>query len=222
MNPSAAPISSFSTTSASSPSTPAPVTICSKSSKSGMDADRRSSPHSSRCPPGTRSSATPLTPTPFWTASCTTRIASNSQARACAAPEANNPKLLDLRPRKGKKLSRPTSAAPRAGSSRYRGAASSRNPWAQSSRYRRAASPESADIRVLEKAVNLIMSGRISQIRRLCGMAVLPEGAEKRRIRHTRSRRSRYNAGFSIKTSGRRRFIKLGVLSQMTCPSLSH
>ena len=54
-------------------------------------------------------------------ASCTTRIASNSPARACAAPEANNPKLLDLRPRKGKKLSRPTSAAPRAGSSRYRG-----------------------------------------------------------------------------------------------------
>src|SRR6202041_261898 len=80
----------------------------------------------------------------LWTASCTTRIASNSPARACAAPEANNPKLLDLRPRKGKKLSRPTSAAPRAGSSRYRGAASSRNPWAQSSRYRRAASPESA------------------------------------------------------------------------------
>jgi AraC-like DNA-binding protein len=38
----------------------------------------------------------------------------------------------------------PTSAAPRAGSSRYRGAASSRNPWAQSSRYRRAASSESA------------------------------------------------------------------------------
>src|SRR5580698_3443548 len=52
------------------------ATICSKSSKSGMDADRRSSPHSSRCPPGTRSSATPLTPTPFWTASCTTPIAS--------------------------------------------------------------------------------------------------------------------------------------------------
>ena len=56
----------------------------------------------------------------------------------------------------------------------------------------------------------MIMSGRISQIRRLCGMAVLPEGAEKRRIRHTRSRRSRYNAGFSNKMSGRRRFIKLG------------
>ena len=143
-NLSAAPTFSFSTTLASSPSTPAPVTICSKSSKSDMDADRRSSPHSSRCPPGTRSSATPPMPTPFWTASCTMRIASNSPARACAAPEANNPKRLDLRPRKGKKLSRPTSAAPRAGSSRYRGAASSRNPWAQSSRYRRAASPESA------------------------------------------------------------------------------
>ena len=69
-------------------------------------------------------------------------------ARACAAPEANNPKRLDLRPRKGKKLSRPTSAAPRAGSSRYGGPASSRNPWAQSSRYRRAASPESAWARV--------------------------------------------------------------------------
>src|SRR5271165_6978662 len=41
-------------------------------------------------------------------------------------------------------ISRPTGAAPRAGSSRYRGAASSRNPWAQSSRYRRAASSEPA------------------------------------------------------------------------------
>ena len=44
-----------------------------------------------------------------------------------------------------KNFLKPTSAAPRAGSSRYRGAASSRNPWAQSSRYRRAASSESAD-----------------------------------------------------------------------------
>ena len=77
-NPSAAPIFSFSTTSASSPSTPAPVTICSKSSRSDMAADRRSSPPSSRCPPGTRSSATPLTPTPSWTASSTTPIASSS------------------------------------------------------------------------------------------------------------------------------------------------
>jgi len=111
-NLSAEPTFSSSTTSASSPSTPAPVTICSKSSRSGMDADRRSSPHSSRCPPGTRSSATPRTQTPFWTASCTTRIASNSPARACAAPEANNPKRLDLRPRKGKKLSRPTARRP--------------------------------------------------------------------------------------------------------------
>jgi hypothetical protein len=31
------------------------------------------------------------------------------------------------------------------------------------------------DIRVIEKAVNLIMSGWSSQIRWLCGMAFLPE-----------------------------------------------
>ena len=47
-------------------------------------------------------------------------------------------------PVREKNFLKPTSAAPRAGSSRYRGAASSRNPWAQSSRYRRAASSESA------------------------------------------------------------------------------
>ena len=39
-NPSAAPICSFSTTSASSRSTPAPGMTCSKSSRSDMDADR--------------------------------------------------------------------------------------------------------------------------------------------------------------------------------------
>ena len=77
---------------------------CSKSSKSGTDADRRSSPHSSRYPPGTRSSATPPTPTPSSIASCTTRIASNSPARACAAPEANRINWLDPKPGKGKNL----------------------------------------------------------------------------------------------------------------------
>jgi predicted DNA-binding WGR domain protein len=53
--------------------------------------------------------------------------------------------------------------------------------------------------------------GRISQIRRLRGMAVLPECAEKKRIRDTRSRRPRYDAGFSNKMSGRR------PLYQITC-----
>ena len=76
-NPSAAPICSFSTTSASNLSTPAPVTICSKSSRSDTAAGRRSSPPSSPCLPGMRSLATPLTPTPSWTASSTMRIASS-------------------------------------------------------------------------------------------------------------------------------------------------
>ena len=45
--------------------------------------------------------------------------------------------------RKGEKnFLRPTSAAPRAGSFRYRGAASSRNTWVQSSRYRRSSRDE--------------------------------------------------------------------------------
>ena len=48
--------------------------------------------------------------------------------RACAAPAASRPKRLDQKPRQRKKLTRPTSAAPRAGSSRYRGAASSGIP----------------------------------------------------------------------------------------------
>jgi DNA replication protein DnaC len=65
------------TTSASNPSTPAPVTICWKSSRSDMAADRRSSPPSSRCPPGTRLSGTPPTRTPSWIASSTMRIASS-------------------------------------------------------------------------------------------------------------------------------------------------
>jgi IstB-like ATP binding protein len=64
-NPSAAPICSFSTTSASNPSTPAPVMICSKFSRSDTAAGRRSSPPSSPCLPGMRSLATPLTPTPI-------------------------------------------------------------------------------------------------------------------------------------------------------------
>ena len=76
-NPSAAPICSFSTTSASNLSTPAPVTICSKSSRSDRADGRRSSPPSSPCLPGMRSLATPLTPTPSWTASSTMRIASS-------------------------------------------------------------------------------------------------------------------------------------------------
>ena len=109
-----------------------------------MAADRRSSLPSSLCPPGTRSSATPLTRTPSWTASSTTLIVLSWPATACAAPAASRPRRLDQKPRRSKKLTRPTSAAPRAGSSRYRGAASSRNPWAQSSRFRRAASSESA------------------------------------------------------------------------------
>ena len=89
--------------------------------------------------------ATRLTPTPSWTGSSTTLIGSSSAARACAAPVASPQKRLDQKPRRRKKLTRPISAAPRAGSSRYRGAASSRNPWAQSSRFRRAASSESAN-----------------------------------------------------------------------------
>jgi hypothetical protein len=58
--------------------TPAPVTICSKSSRSDMAADRRSSPPSSRSRPGTRLLAIPPTPTPFSTASCTMRTASHA------------------------------------------------------------------------------------------------------------------------------------------------
>ena len=76
-NPLVAPICSFSTTSASNPSTPVPVMICSKSSKSDTPADRRSSPPSSRCPPGMKSLAIPPTPTPSWTAWSTTRIVSS-------------------------------------------------------------------------------------------------------------------------------------------------
>jgi hypothetical protein len=53
-------------------------------------------------------------------------------------------------------------------------------------------------------------------------MAVLPECAEKRRTRDTGRRRSRYDAGFANKRSGRRRSIKLHVLSQMICPSLPY
>jgi DNA replication protein DnaC len=55
----------------------APVTTCSKSSKSDTGADRRSSPPNSPCPPGTRLLGTPLMPTPSWIASSTIRIASN-------------------------------------------------------------------------------------------------------------------------------------------------
>jgi len=66
---------------------------------------RRSSPPSSPSLPGMRSLATQLTPTPSWTASSTMRIASNSPARACAAPEPNNPKRLDPEPRKGRRTS---------------------------------------------------------------------------------------------------------------------
>ena len=76
-SPSVEPTFSFSTISASNPSTPAPVTICSKFSRSDTAADRRSSPPSSPFPPSMRSLATPLTPTPSWTASSTTRIASS-------------------------------------------------------------------------------------------------------------------------------------------------
>ena len=79
-----------------------PVTTSSKSSRSDMAADRRSSPPSSQCPPGTTSSATPPTPTPSWTASSTTPIASSWPARACAAPAASRPKRLDQKPLKGR------------------------------------------------------------------------------------------------------------------------
>ena len=71
---------------------------CSKSSKSGMAVDRRSSHPSSLYLPGMRSLATPLTPTPFWTASSTMLIASSSSAKASTAPEASSPKPLDPKP----------------------------------------------------------------------------------------------------------------------------
>jgi hypothetical protein len=47
----------------------------------------------------------PTTPTPSWTASSTTRIASNSPAKACAEPKANSQRRLDPKPRKGRELS---------------------------------------------------------------------------------------------------------------------
>ena len=77
--------------------------------------DRRSSLPSSLYPHGMRSSATPPTPTPSWTASSTTPIASSSPARACAALASSHPKRLDEKPRRRKKLTRPTSAAPPGG-----------------------------------------------------------------------------------------------------------
>jgi hypothetical protein len=45
-----------------------------------------------------KASVTQLTPTPSWTASFTTRIASNSQAKACAARAVNRPNRLDPKP----------------------------------------------------------------------------------------------------------------------------
>jgi hypothetical protein len=63
-------------------------------------------------------------------------------ARACAAPEANSSKWLDPKPGQGKNSLGQQARRSRAGSSRYRGAASSRNPWAQSSRYRRSSRDE--------------------------------------------------------------------------------
>jgi hypothetical protein len=74
-NPSAAPISWSSTTSASSRSMPAPATISRKSLRNGMDADRRSLHPNFPWPHGMRSAAIAPTPTRSWTASCTTRIA---------------------------------------------------------------------------------------------------------------------------------------------------
>ena len=76
------------------------------------------------------------------------------------------------------KLSRPTCAAPRAGLSRYRGAASSRNPWAQSSRFRRAASSESASRAQRTQRAACSRSGRTTWAS--CG-------ASCRRIRKTMS-----------------------------------
>src|ERR1700722_13612145 len=75
---------------------------CSKSSKSVMAADRRSSLPSSRSRRGTRSLAIPPTPTPFSTASCTMRIASNSPERASGASAAGSSKRLDPKPQQVK------------------------------------------------------------------------------------------------------------------------
>src|SRR5208283_134062 len=67
------------------------------------------------------SSATRPTPTPFWTGSSTTHIASNSPAKACAAPETGKPKRLDPTPVSATQPESQRASPPRAASFRYGG-----------------------------------------------------------------------------------------------------
>jgi len=91
-----------------------------------------------------RCSPTPPTPTRSWIASSITPIASNSSARACAAPAPKEPNPLDRKPERVRQIASVNERGARAGSSRKRGAPLSRNPRAPLSRYRRAPSSESA------------------------------------------------------------------------------
>src|SRR6202022_515329 len=84
--PSSASSSSSSAILPCSPSTRRRVTNSSRSSKSDMVDDRRSSPANCPWTNGTRSSRIPPTPTQSWTASFTTPTGSNSPAIACERP----------------------------------------------------------------------------------------------------------------------------------------
>ena len=117
-----------------------------KSSKSAMDAAPRLSHPSFPSTVGTKSSAIRPTPTPSWTVSSTTLIASNSPAKACVGPKQRNRGRLDPTPQPATTIHRPARLATRAASFRY-GGDIIQESRAALSRYTRAASSESATLR---------------------------------------------------------------------------
>ncbi len=79
------------------------------------------SPPSFRSTVGTKSSAIRPTPTPSWTVSSTTPIASNSPAKACVEHKQSNRGRLDPTPQPVTTIHRPARLATRAASFRYGG-----------------------------------------------------------------------------------------------------